>query len=112
VVEMINPDSILLVDDHPLFRSGLKSLIQEAFPGSEIKEAGTIQEAAAEIKVIKPHIAVLDISLPDGDGLSFAGDLLAAHSDCRVFILSMYRRSGMLFRAMEAGCRGYFFERR
>ncbi len=107
---MADSDSILLVDDHPLFRNGLKSLIKGAFPDSAIREAGSLAEAEKELAEIDPFIVILDITLPDGNGISFAGNHIRKSPECRVFILTMHQRSGLLIQAREAGCQGYFLK--
>ena len=107
---MYNPDSILLVDDHPLFLNGLKSLIHGDFPDSRIRGVGSITEAQADLEKNAPSAVILDITLPDGDGISFSRELLERIPSCRVFILSMHRRSGLMLRARDAGCRGYFLK--
>lgn len=107
---MVESGRILLVDDHPLFRHGLKSLIAGAFPDSIILEAGNLSEAGRILVDFKPGIAVLDVTLPDGDGVSFAGEYKPRYPNCRFFVLTMHRRSGLLLQAREAGCCGYFLK--
>jgi DNA-binding NarL/FixJ family response regulator len=107
---MADFEKILLIDDHPLFRNGLKSLVNDAFPRSEIREAGSLAEARNLLSVAEQDIIVLDVTLPDGDGISLARELLAETPDCRIYILTMHRRTGLLVQAREAGCRGYFLK--
>jgi len=107
---MTESDSILLVDDHPLFRQGLQAMVQDAFPGIEIQEAGSITEGREKLKRNTFTHAILDVTLPDGDGVSFAREVLVELPECRVFILSMHRRSGLLIQARDYGCRGYFLK--
>lgn len=107
---MADSGCILLVDDHPLFRQGLKSLIADVFPDMTIREAGTLSEAKEIIIAFRPGVVILDFTLPDGDGVSFAGEHILEDPDCRFFILTMHRRSGLLLQAREAGCRGYFLK--
>ena len=101
---------VLLLDDHPLFRTGLRATLAEHFPEFLFMKAGSLADARHLIKTDEPDIAILDITLPDGDGISFAGEILGAFPHCRIYILSMHRRSGMLLRAKETGCRGYFLK--
>ncbi len=101
---------ILLVDDHPLFRQGVLVLIRESFPEAVFIEAGTVSEARELMETQHFTVAVLDISLPDADGLSLAEELLALHEPPRVYILSMHRRSALIARARDIGCCGYFLK--
>jgi len=107
---MTESDSILLVDDHPLFRGGLKTLLHNAYPDAEIREAGSLEETRADLMLRKPSVVILDVTLPDGEGLSIAGEILDKFPDCRIYILTMHRRSGLLMQARSAGCRGYFLK--
>lgn len=101
---------VLLLDDHPLFRTGLRAALEESFPEFLFMKAGSLADARQLIKTDEPDIAILDITLPDGDGISFAGELIDTVPNCRIYILSMHRRSGMLIRAKKTGCRGYFLK--
>jgi len=107
---MNDSDSILLVDDHPLFRHGVKALIQEACSGVEIRESGTLAEAREALALSEPSHVILDVTLPDGDGVSFAREILEKLPECRIYILTMHRRSGLLLQAKKTGCRGYFLK--
>jgi DNA-binding NarL/FixJ family response regulator len=53
---------------------------------------------------------ILDVTLPDGDGVSFAREILEKLPECRIYILTMHRRSGLLLQAKKTGCRGYFLK--
>lgn len=108
--DMNIPDSLLLVDDHPLFRNGLKFMILEALPGLRILEAGSIAEVRRQIAEEVPPAAVLDVTLPDGEGISLARELFERRPDIRIYILTMHRRSGLMIQARNAGCRGYFLK--
>jgi DNA-binding NarL/FixJ family response regulator len=101
---------VLLVDDHPLFRQGLIALFGREMPEISIREAGSLDQARSELQKEIPGAMILDISLPDGDGLSFAEEVLAANPGLEVYILTMHARRGMIVKAQKAGCRGYFLK--
>ncbi len=104
------PEQVLLVDDHPLFRQGLRALVAEAYPDMAIREAGTVSEAGQAVSELKGGVLVADITLPDGDGLSLAEKVLRSGAPWRVYILTMHKRSAMLKKARDIGCRGYFLK--
>ncbi|MEN8808579.1 MAG: response regulator transcription factor, partial [Desulfobacterales bacterium] len=72
---MSRKNSVFIVDDHPLFREGLKSIIASSRQYEVVGEAGTGQEAIELLGQLSPDLILLDVSLPDGSGLELIGDL-------------------------------------
>jgi DNA-binding NarL/FixJ family response regulator len=102
-----NKLSIVIADDHPVFRHGLRQII-EAEPGFEIVgEAGDGQSALQTIQTLAPAIAILDVSMPGLDGLAVVNHLLEAASTVRVIFVTMYREEDLFKQALAAGVRGY-----
>jgi DNA-binding NarL/FixJ family response regulator len=98
---------VLIVDDHPLFRQGLRQLVTSD-PRFELAgEAGDGLAAKALIEKIKPDVAVLDVSLPGLSGLEIARQLQGASLPTRIVILTMHKDEDTFNRAMDLGVRGF-----
>ncbi len=98
---------LLVADDHPIFRKGLKGIILESFPDIEIFEAQNGTEAIDIIKNKKPDIAILDINMPEINGLDVAQLVLKEKLSTRVIMLTMYKEKEMIRKAMLSGAHGY-----
>lgn len=98
---------IVIADDHPVFRHGLRQII-ETEPGFEVVgEAGDGQTALQLIQTLDPAIAVLDVGMPGLDGLAVVNQLLEAASTVKTIFVTMYREEDLFKQAVEAGVRGY-----
>src|SRR6266536_914483 len=98
---------ILLVDDHPLMRRGQADLLNRE-PDLEVcAEAGTALEAMEAIAKLKPDLALVDMALPDKDGLELIKDIQALHPGLPVLAMSMQDESLYAPRVLRAGGRGY-----
>ena len=97
---------ILIVDDHPIVRAGLRRLLT-AEPEIEICEATSGREALSVFRKLQPTIVILDLNLPDIGGLEVLARLKAADPDARVLVLSMHDDEIHIMRALRAGAAGY-----
>ena len=98
---------ILIVDDHPLVRMGLRGLL-DAEPGLQVcGEAGSLADAVAAVRRLRPDLVVTDLSLGDGNGLELIKRLQAQHQDLRVLVCSMHDERLFAMRALDAGACGY-----
>lgn len=98
--------SVVLADDHPVFRDGLRSLL--ASVGVEvIGEAATGTEAVSVTRDTQPDVVVMDIHMPEMNGVDATAALAASPSDARVLILSMLDDDDSVFAAIRAGASGY-----
>ncbi|MET0133924.1 MAG: response regulator transcription factor [Kibdelosporangium sp.] len=103
--------SVFLLDDHEIVRRGLKQLL-EAEPDIEvIGEAGTAAQALARIPALRPDVAILDVRLPDGEGVSVCRDIRTAiDPPPACLMLTSYSDDEALFSAIMAGAAGYMLK--
>lgn len=98
---------ILVADDHEVVRRGIRALL-EAQPGWEVAgEAATGREAVEKVKQLKPDVVVLDITMPELNGLEAARRILVAAPKTEVLILTMHSSDEIVRDVLEAGARGY-----
>ncbi|HEX3786879.1 MAG TPA: response regulator transcription factor [Pseudonocardiaceae bacterium] len=102
---------VLLVDDHEVVRRGLRDLL-DGEPGIDVvAEAGTVAEALARTATARPDVAVVDIRLPDGDGVALCRQLRGAGQDGpRCLVLTAFDDERTLVDAIEAGASGYLLK--
>jgi DNA-binding NarL/FixJ family response regulator len=99
--------TVLLVDDHELIRHGLRRAF-ERDPGFKVVgEAGSVAEALAAIRAEQPEVVIMDVRLPDGNGLDTVKKLRAACETMGIVILTMYAGDEQLFGALEAGASSF-----
>ena len=101
---------VLLVDDHDVVREGLRSLLHRA-PDLEVAgEAATAAQALAESERLAPDVVVLDVRLPDGNGIEVCRDIRARRPETRVLMLTSYADDEALFSSIMAGAAGYLLK--
>jgi DNA-binding NarL/FixJ family response regulator len=101
------PIAVFLLDDHEIVRRGVRDLL-EAEPDIEVVgEAGTASSALARIPALKPDVAVLDVRLPDGDGVSVCRDIRSRMPEVACLMLTSFGDDEALFDAIMAGAAGY-----
>jgi DNA-binding NarL/FixJ family response regulator len=99
--------SILIVDDHPLFRKGMRSLLDSMEGIKVIGEAKSGQEAIEMALDIKPDLVLMDLQMPMGNGLSATRELTRAYPDVRILVITLIEDDDSIFAALRAGARGY-----
>ncbi|NOX32273.1 MAG: response regulator transcription factor [Deltaproteobacteria bacterium] len=98
---------ILIIDDHPLFREGIKAIIQDDSRYGVIGEAGTAGQGLKLARKLRPDLAVVDISLPDISGFDLIRDMLKNFPDIRILVLSMHSKADYIVKAFQAGANGF-----
>lgn len=103
--------TILIADDHTLFRQGLRSLLERQADIKVIGEAGNGRHTLEQVRKLKPDIVLLDISMPGLSGLDMIPRIRKINPDTKVLILSMYENEEYLYRGLRAGARGYVLKK-
>src|SRR3982074_1708047 len=98
---------ILVADDHELVRRGIRGLLRARRGWIVVREAVNGREAGEKGNKTKPDVAILDISMPDLDGLQATRRIREAAPNTEVVILTMHESDQMVRRVLEAGARGY-----
>ena len=98
---------VFLVDDHEVVRRGLAGLLASDPELEIVGEAGSVSEAKARIPALKPDVVVLDVRLPDGNGIELCRDLVSEHPDLRCLMLTSFTSDEAMLEAILAGASGY-----
>jgi DNA-binding NarL/FixJ family response regulator len=101
---------ILLADDHRMFRQGLRELIERKTDYVVVGEANTGREVLAQVPILQPDIVLLDIQMPELDGVAVARQLAQSYPQLKIVMLTMYRHDQHLFEAIKAGARAYLLK--
>jgi DNA-binding NarL/FixJ family response regulator len=106
----MNPLRILIADDHPVFRHGIRTLL-EMMPDMEVVgEATTGAEAVGQAETLLPDVILMDLNMPDLSGIEATRQIVRASPDTRILIVTMFNDDASVFTAMRAGARGYILK--
>ncbi len=103
----MKPTRVFLLDDHEIVRRGLRELLEAEEDLVVAGEAGTAEEALTRIPATSPNVAVLDVRLPDGDGVEVCREIRSRHPEVHCLMLTSFADDEALFSAILAGASGY-----
>jgi two-component system, NarL family, response regulator DevR len=98
---------VFLLDDHEIVRRGVRELLESADDLEVVGEAGTAAEALERVPATSPDVAILDVRLPDGNGIEVCRDLRSAMPELKCLMLTSFNDDEALFDAVMAGSSGY-----
>ena len=101
---------VLLVDDHPVVREGLRGMINAEDDLIVVGEAGSGAEAVALAESLRPDVILMDLRMPDVDGVTATERILAASPSIRIVVVTTYESDADILRAVEAGAAGYLLK--
>ncbi len=101
---------LMLADDHELIRSGIRHLLQQEPSVVVVGEVSSGQELLREVESQQPDVVLMDIEMPQMNGLKAAEEVLKKFPDLKIILLTMYTEEHYLERCLEIGCRGYLLK--
>jgi DNA-binding NarL/FixJ family response regulator len=105
------PVRVVLVDDDVLMRAGLRSVLSSDDGIEVVGEAGDGRTALDEIRKLRPDLVLMDIRMPDLDGISATREVLAAEPEIKVVVLTTFEEDDYIFEALSAGASGFLLKR-
>jgi DNA-binding NarL/FixJ family response regulator len=106
----MEPLHILIADDHPLFRKGMRTLLETLPDFMVVGEAATGQEAVDRATSLQPDVVLMDLQMPDGGGLTATRELRKTSPNIRILVVTLFEDDESIFTALRAGARGYILK--
>lgn len=107
---MPEPIRLLLVDDHPLFRKGMRVLLESVDGFELVGEAETGPEAVKRCLDLLPDVVLMDLQMPGGSGLEATREIVTASPVTRILVVTLFENDDSVFAALRAGARGYLLK--
>ncbi|MEY4373798.1 MAG: hypothetical protein RL219_2567 [Actinomycetota bacterium] len=101
------PVRVFLMDDHEVVREGVRQLLETSGEIEVVGEAGSCADALARMPATRPHVAILDVQLPDGSGVEVCRDIRSEHPEIACLMLTSFSDEEALFQSIMAGAAGY-----
>ena len=105
------PIRVFLADDHPVVRQGLRTFLDSRDGIEVVGEAGDGRAALDEIRKLRPDLVLMDIRMPELDGISATREVLAAEPELKVVVLTTFEEDDYIFEALSAGASGFLLKR-
>jgi DNA-binding NarL/FixJ family response regulator len=102
---------VLLVDDDQLMRAGLRAVLSSDADIEVVGEAATGRAAVARVRALRPDLVLMDVRMPDLDGIAATREVLATSPDVKVVILTTFEDDDYIFGALSAGASGFLLKR-
>ncbi|MGZ3602167.1 MAG: response regulator [Ktedonobacterales bacterium] len=106
----MDPIRILIADDHPLFRDGLRALLESVTDMQVIGEAATGDEVLAQARALQPEVILMDIKMPGINGIEATRRILQTSPHIHILVVTMFEDDDSVFAAIRAGARGYLLK--
>ena len=108
---MTAPVRVLIVDDDALMRAGLRGVLSSDAAIEVVGEAGDGRDAIYRARLLNPDVVLMDVRMPDLDGISATRELIAASPEIRVVVLTTFEQDDYIFGALSAGASGFLLKR-
>jgi DNA-binding NarL/FixJ family response regulator len=106
----VRPMRVLIVDDHPLLREGIAAVLEDEKDVELVGEASNGREAIDRFRELRPDVTLMDLQMPEMDGVAATIAIRAEYSDARIVMLTTYRGDAQALRALKAGASGYLLK--
>ncbi|MGA7340972.1 MAG: response regulator transcription factor [Terracidiphilus sp.] len=101
---------VLIVDDHPVVRLGLRTMLESEVNISVTGMAGSAKDALTEVQKLQPDVVLMDLRMPEMEGAEAIAELHRIHPNIRILVLTNYEEDEYIFRALQAGAMGYLLK--
>jgi len=107
---MTRPIQVLVADDHAIVRKGIRALLATEPDIEVVGEAENGQEAVAEVERLEPDVILMDLVMPEMDGIEAIRHIMARQPEARILVLTSFTSDGKVFPAIKAGALGYLLK--
>ncbi|HEY6850436.1 MAG TPA: response regulator transcription factor [Terracidiphilus sp.] len=107
---LAGPIKVLIIDDHPVVRLGLRTMLESEEHIVVTGTAGSVREGLQEVQKIEPDVVLMDLRMPEMEGIEAIGELRRVAEKIRILVLTNYDEEDYIFRALKAGAMGYLLK--